>query len=224
MNPFDFIKNLEHHAYFLHSIEHAFQKLADFLNKEHHIVHKGNPDFYYQKFETLSIDDSRNIKELHSSKSFTEGGKRIFVIEANGITHEAQNSLLKIFEEPHEHTHFFLIMPSVEVLLPTLRSRLLILQSDKESDVIGIKEAENFITLSKKEKIEYVDELAERISDEKATKNDAQKFLAALEVVLYKKGMEKNAVALKAILKVRDYMNDRGASVKQLLEFVALNM
>ncbi len=224
MNPFQYLDSLTHQAYFLHSIENAFQKLADFLNKEHHIIHKGNPDFYYEKFEVLSIDDSRNIKELHSSKSFTEGGKRIFVIEANGITHEAQNSLLKIFEEPHEHAHFFLIMPSPEVLLPTLRSRLFILQSDREENVIGIKEAEQFLKLSKKEKIEFVDEIAERISDEKATKNDAQKFLGALEMVLYKNGVEKNAKALKAVLTAKDYMNDRSASVKQLLEFVALEL
>jgi hypothetical protein len=57
----------------------------------------------------------------------------------------------------------------------------------------------------------------------KTTKSEALEFLASLEIVLYKKGIDKNTQVLKAILKARDYLNDRSASVKQLLEFVALS-
>ena len=223
MNPFQHFHLLNHHAYFLHSFKDAIFHLKDHLKDKFKINHTGNPDFYYQKFEVLGIDDSRRIKENHLSKGFVEGGKRIFVIECDGMTHEAQNSLLKIFEEPNEHTHFFLLMPSVEVLLPTLRSRLLVIEFERENEKESLIEVEKFLKLSKKDKIAFVDELAEKISEEKATKHEAQIFLSSLEAAVYKNGLEKNAKALKAILKARDYLNDRSASGKQLLEYVALS-
>jgi DNA polymerase III delta prime subunit len=209
---------LTHHAYLL--IEEEVENLFPFLKKHHGIESKGNPDFFYEKHDSFGIDESRKLKELHVSKAFTPGGKRIFVIETRAITHEAQNSLLKIFEEPHDDTHFFLLMPSAVTLLPTLRSRLFIIESAKgEHD--GLAEAKKFLKLSQKEKIDVVDELAKRISDEEITKGEAMEFLAALEIILSDQP-EKNMKALKAILKARDYMNDRAPSVKQLLEYVAL--
>ncbi|MEK7463565.1 MAG: hypothetical protein AAB610_00370 [Patescibacteria group bacterium] len=220
MSLFAYIHTLSHHAYFIHSFKDSAQKLKEHLLNTFHIHHTQNPDFFHEKFETLGIDESRKIKEMHLSKSFVEGNKKIFIIEASGMTHEAQNSLLKIFEEPHEHSHFFLMMPSADVLLPTLRSRLLIL--DKQENEGSSPEVEKFLKLSKKDKVAFVDDLAKRISDEEATKSDALTFLANLESALHAKGIEKNSNALKAILKARDYMNDRSPSVKQLLEYVAL--
>lgn len=225
MNPLDYIKTLNHHAYFIHSFKDGAQRLKDYLKDKFGISYTQNPDFYYEKFETLGIDESRKIKENHLSKSFKEGNKRIFIIEASGITHEAQNSLLKIFEEPHEDSHFFIIMPNAQVLLPTLRSRLLIIQKTEESEETqALKDAEGFLKLSKKEKIDFVDDLAKRISDEEANKSDAIEFLSALEFILYKKENLKNVQGLKAILKAKDYLNDRSPSTKQLLEFVALSV
>lgn len=225
MNPFEYIKTLEHHAYFIQSFAGGVDRLKAYLKEKFGISHAQNPDFYHEKFEVLGIDESRRIKENHLSKSFETGGKRIFLIEASGITHEAQNSLLKIFEEPNVDSHFFLIMPTAEILLPTLRSRLLIIKNEEEGDGSkAIADAEKFIKLSKKDKIAFVDEIAKDISDEKAKKSDAQEFLAALEFVLYKKDGLKNIKGLKAILKARDYMNDRSPSVKQLLEYVAMSV
>lgn len=217
----DYIKALDHHAYFIHAFKDGALKLKEHLKKAFGISHTQNPDFYHEKFDVIGIDDSRKLKELHSSKSFKEGTKRIFIIESAGITREAQNALLKIFEEPNEDTHFFLIMPSVEVLLSTLRSRLSVIKTEQENP--AVESAENFLKLSAKQRIEFVDEIAERIADEKATKSDVIEFLTALEVVLYKKGLENNTQALKAVFKARDFVNDRSASVKQLLEFVALS-
>ena len=94
---------------------------------------------------------------------------------------------------------------------------------EKQENEESSPEAIKFLKLSKKDKITFVDELAKSISDEEATKSDALEFLAQLESALHKNGVEKNSNALKAILKARDYMNDRSPSIKQLLEYVALN-
>ena len=218
----EFLHGLQHHAYFIHAIENSFDNLVGFLKKEFGISHRQNPDFFHEKYESLGIDESRRIKEIHSSKSFVTGSKRIFIIETSSITHEAQNSLLKIFEEPHEHTHFFILMPSASVLLPTLRSRLYIIESEKEA-APEKKAAAAFLKLSVKDKIAFVGDLAKKISDEELGKSDALAFLSALEAELSEKGVEKNKRALAAIMKARDYMQDRSPSTKQLLEFVALS-
>lgn len=222
MNPFQYIHTLNHHAYFIHPFKDAVSHIKESLKEKFNIHNKQNPDFFHEKYEVFGIDESRRIKELHLSKSFKEGSKKIFIIEASGITHEAQNSLLKIFEEPHEDTHFFLIMPSAHVLLPTLRSRLFIIENRETVEVS--EEVEKFLKLSKTDRIVFVDNLAKRIADEKATKSDAQEFLRQLEAFIYKKNGLKNAKGLKSILKATDYMNDRSSSIKQLLEYVALSI
>lgn len=221
MDHFESLKTLSHHAYGL--IGAKVEHLLATLKKHHDIEPRGNPDFFHEKYETFGIDESRRLKELHASKSFAHGGLRIFILELKSITHEAQNALLKIFEEPHEFTHFFMLIPSLAILLPTLRSRLHIIEGNKKEDK-NLKEAKDFLKLSMKDRIAYVDDLAKKISDEKAEKSDAIEFLTGLEIVLENEGVEKNMKALKAILKARDYMGDRSPSVKQLLEFVALSL
>ena len=226
MHPLEYIKALDHHAYFIHAFKDSVTHLKEHLKSMFGIDHYQNPDFFHEKFETFGIDDGRRIKESHLSKSFTSGGKRIFIIEASGMTHEAQNSMLKVFEEPNEDSHFFLVMPSLHVLLPTLKSRLSIVPSADGNlpETGAIKQAEEFLRLSQKDKVAFVDEMAKDISDEKLNKSDAQEFLAALEAVIYKKQGTANAIGLKSILKAREYLNDRSPSTKQLLESVALSL
>jgi len=223
MNSLEYIKALDHHAYFIHTFKDSVIHLKEYLSTKFGIQSHQNPDFFYEKFESLGIDDSRRIKENHIAKSFKTDTKRIFIIETSNITHEAQNSLLKVFEEPNEDSHFFLIMPSVHVLLPTLKSRLMIVSAgDKEQlGVEVMKNAKDFLEMNTKDKVAYVDEMAKDISDEKLSKSDAVEFLAALEFVVYKQ--KGNTNILKAILQAREYINDRSASIKQLLESVALS-
>ncbi len=221
MNTFASLHTLAHHAYCLVGarIEHVLHS----LEHTHNIQTKANPDFFHEKYETLTIDESRKIKEIHSSKSFSQDSKRIFIIECKSMTGESQNALLKIFEEPNKDSHFLLVVPSTGFLLPTLRSRLLVIEEEKDEENSAFAEAKKFLKLSLKEKITFVDDMAKKISDEEIGKSYAIEFLGNLETILYKNGTEKNIKAIKAILKARDYMQDRSPSIKQLLEFVALS-
>ncbi len=230
MNEFEEILTLSHHAYFIHHKSGVIERLKDFLFDKFNIQHKQNPDFFHETYISLSIDDSRKIKEIHSSKSFGQNGKRIFLVESNSITNEAQNALLKIFEEPNQDSFFFLIMPDPIILLPTLKSRLFILRHDSSNNHESYgDEAKRFLKMNIGDKISFVDELAKDISDEKKTKLHAINFLSALEKNIYenldlKDINEKQKIGLKSIIKARDYMNDRSPSIKQLLEFVAVSV
>lgn len=225
-----FLINL-HHAYGI--LGNRNSKLPLFLAKKLKISIAGNPDFFHERFETLTIDDSRRIKEFAVSRKFAADSPRIFLLEFFNATREAENALLKLLEEPEPGNHFFLVIPSVDVLLPTLRSRLLlldikdILSDGGDESIKNNKDIEDFLNGSLKEKIAFVDALSSDISDGKKAKHDGFDFLNNLESFLHEKNPEKSLVennkTFNAIALARTYMNDRSSSLKMLLEYVALN-
>jgi DNA polymerase III delta prime subunit len=204
--------------------------LLDLLHKKHKIESQGNTDFFDRSYENMTIDDARELKTAHGMRPVGEMGKKIFIIRANAIGHEAQNALLKLFEEPADYAHFFLIVPSAHILLPTVKSRMLEVKHDsgdkiqEESHGEIIEEAEAFVKLTPAKRLDVVKKLVEDVSKEKKTKQDAINFLNAIQAVVYKQGVKKNTSALDAIEHARTYMNDRAPSVKMLLEYVALSI
>jgi hypothetical protein len=216
-----------HHAYLIEGErETVFLKVLDYLEKELGFSLNNNPDFWHNEFDTFGIEEGRRINDLQSKKSFLSG-KKIFVIKTNFITREAQNSLLKMFEEPTSNTHFFIIMPSGEVLLPTLKSRLMILKSG-ESDSPQSDFVDGFLKSNLSERLEMIKVF---FGDSKkkipADKNGAINFLNQLEYVLKKKSdmtkiNKKDVFVFNEIIKSRNFLNDRSPSVKMLLEHIAI--
>lgn len=82
----------------------------------------------------ISIDQIREIKA--SLKLSTYSIRIIIIPHAEKMTIEAQNSLLKMLEEPPAMTHFLLGCPNIRSLLNTIQSRsvtwLLVKPSSKE--------------------------------------------------------------------------------------------
>lgn len=67
------------------------------------------------------------IRELKINLRLKSAKKRVVIIpHANLLTIEAQNSLLKILEEPPVNVHFLLAVPNLEDVLETISSRTLI--------------------------------------------------------------------------------------------------
>ncbi len=85
----------------------------------------GHPDIDVIRPEGLSygVDQARGLV-LEAARSPIEAPWRVLVIEdADRMTDEAVNVLLKAIEEPTEHTVWILCAPSVEDVLPTIVSR-----------------------------------------------------------------------------------------------------
>lgn len=71
----------------------------------------------------LLLEDAKNIgKESY----IAEKEEKLIIIMAYSFRQEAQNYLLKIFEEPPKNINFLLVCPSKNLLLPTIRSRFII--------------------------------------------------------------------------------------------------
>jgi hypothetical protein len=241
MNLSQSLGNLSHHAYCVVGGASVCQEVASFLEEECGVVMRGNPDVFMQKYEVLTIDDARGLKLAHATRPFSSrggkndendkklgGGRKFFIIETDSITHEAQNALLKIFEEPNEYAHFFLIIPSEELLLPTLRSRLFMVRDPRvalEKDSKGSPwNIADLIVSSPAERIAFVDKLAADISDGKKPKSAALDFCADLSRYLLNNGIKENAAILAVIAQTESYLRDRAPSTKQLLEYVMLRM
>lgn len=101
-----------------------------------------DPDYSHWKGNSFGIDDAHILKNRHCKVNMD--GMQIFIIEALTMTHEAQNALLKLFEEPRGETHFFVIVPNARFLLPTVRSRMQLLYDDTSADGVHEK-AEIFL-------------------------------------------------------------------------------
>lgn len=217
--------NKLHHAYAIEGGERVREELLRTLEGSWKITIKGNPDFSYQKYETLNIEEARNLKAWQETKAFAPNGKKIFVIEANSITIEAQNSLLKMFEEPNKNTHFFLLGASVKNLIPTLVSRFSTLNLEAASAPQSGAEASEFLRSSLPKRLILVKKLADDIKNEKKTKTNALVILQDIEAILYHKAKTEGKLPHKLFEDLemcRNYMSDRSASVKMLLEYVAL--
>src|SRR3989344_976762 len=60
-----------------------------------------HPDIlYFLADSKLGIEQARKIKEHFSLKPYGAKGRAVILEDASNLTHEAQNALLKILEEP----------------------------------------------------------------------------------------------------------------------------
>ena len=95
------VKNNLHHAYLIEGTkETIIPEILEFF-KDDEIVQI--------TLDSFKIEDARNLKSYASEKSFPDV-KKIFVISTNSFLLEAQQALLKMFEDPIENSHFFVIV------------------------------------------------------------------------------------------------------------------
>lgn len=217
--------NLPHHAYcILGDSRDITNELENLFVKELNFSVTNNPDFWRGNFDVMDIEDSRAIKNSHQNKP-TAGDKKIFVISANFITEKAQNAMLKLFEEPRGDTHFFLIIPSLNNIIPTFRSRLFIIDTNiSDSSIINSKD---FLKMGIGQRMETVKKICGSVSDEEKSKIEVIKFINSLETELKSKidllKISKNELKMfEEIEKVRQYASEQSPSLKMLLEHISL--
>ena len=205
---------MQHHAYYIEGSLSQFDAYKAELKP-----------FWASAFERFGIDESRELIALSSLKNFNEA---VFLIGAASITGEAQQALLKLFEEPQAGTTFVLLVPH-GALLPTLKSRMLeYKQLTKDGPLLSegpsfvMQEAGKFLKMGGKERSDFI---AKMLKDEEGTKERVRDFINALETELAPR--VQNAAArqgLEDIAMVRDYVGDRAPSLKMLLEHLALSL
>ena len=111
-----------------------------------HLTESGNhPDITvlsHSNLNSISVRDIRTqiVEDIEIRPYY--GGKKIYIIpEAEIMTTEAQNALLKTIEEPPEYAIIILIVKNRELLLQTVRSRCVILSFKAEPEYRAEDEA-----------------------------------------------------------------------------------
>jgi DNA polymerase-3 subunit delta' len=119
--------------------------------------------------ENFKIEHAKLVtKEAYISESDT----KYIIIAAKEFTSVAQNSLLKILEEPPTNIEFIIISPTKSNLLPTVRSRLPVVQKSMQKAVTSLN-----ITLRR---LDYAEVFAFLKEHARVDKNSAKALVEAL--------------------------------------------
>ncbi len=175
------------------------------------------------KLEISKSEDKNSIgiKEVNDISGWvyqkSENLRSVLINNAEKLTEEAQNSLLKIIEEPPQNILIILITLNPDLLLYTIKSRCLTInlsvQGEKNTELI--KEAEIFLKSNYLERSLIID----RMSKEDKSREELEDFLLELLKILSKIDIEKTEFVKKAYIGIR-----RGTNVKLTLDYLNINL
>jgi DNA polymerase III delta prime subunit len=223
-----FPQNL-YHSYVVEGDPEATGNLLLEFLKVRKEIEEESPDVLFQIYESFSMDSASGIKNWHSKKGIGKG-KKICIIATKFINREAEQTLLKIIEEPTNNTHIFIVIPDSSVLLSTILSRVHVVKTKQQSDKDLQKLAATFVLSSTKVRIDEVAKIIKENKDEESSgqlRFYATTFVNELENIFYQKFKKnrtdkKTQFILSELQKARGYLSTPGAAVKMILEHLAL--
>jgi len=171
-----------------------------------------NPDFLLLESPFFGIDDVRDFEKWVINKPLL-GEVKASLIIVKSITHEAQNALLKVLEEPPLGTYIFINLESLGGLLPTFISRVRILDLP-ENNLEKNPASEKFLRGSIKEKLSLINSFSK-----KEGKNEMKELIKNLEGIAYKNNFRHED--MRNILTAKIFASARGSSPKMLLEWLS---
>ena len=176
----------------------------------------------------LSVEDARHVVSVANQTS-AEASHRAIIVTAKRAYHEAQNALLKVFEEPPMGVILFLILPSLGGLLPTLRSRVQVLKNEGLTKSIISADAKEFLSMNKEKRTALIKKLASGKDDDERREHreEAIALINGIESIAYAKWTSqtcpKEVTDLLADISVlREHLYDRSAPVKMILEHLSI--
>jgi len=222
-----------HHAFVIEAeAEEGIEVAQAWVEKELGMKARANPDVVVLKYGLLSVEDARRVSELAAGKAFA-GDTKVVIIAASRAYHEAQNALLKLFEEPPRGTYLFLVMPTLGGLLPTLRSRVqeIFLSTDDRPKIRISKAAEAFMKASKEKRSAVIKKLTSGKDEEERRENreEALAIVNGIEAAAYavmrgNYGSQTSIISalLSDVAVLRGHLHDRSAPVRMILEHLSL--
>lgn len=196
-----------HHAYlYRHEADFSPENFSDFFPAEFSVTTK--------RFLSIGIDEVRDIIREVMLTPNGNLNNHVIILEADHLTHEAEQAMLKVFEDLRPGVTLVLKLPPGYQLIGTLKSRFFELGQASELEVNF--EFTNFLSLT------YSERLA-TIADHTANKNTAwiTAMKKGLSAWLIKTAPQNNLSAYELII---SNLNQRGAANKMLLEELALRL
>ena len=179
---------------------------------------------------SIGIDQIREGIKFLQEKPFESLKKYLLIPEAGRLTTEAQNSMLKILEEPPSYAEIRLGSRTENELLETVVSRCkkIDMHRKEQETRVGEFEKENVLyeylvvkKMTTGERLDLVENLA------KEDKDDILEILdgwVVKERELLVTGKENYTKTIEMILKVREDLENTNVNTKLALEYLAINI
>lgn len=201
----------------LQSLEQINQILEEIL------INRAQADSFNSRFingmdkNTIGIKDLSELNEWAYTKG--EELKYLIITPVEKLSEEAQNSLLKLIEEPPRLFQVVLITHNSDLVLKTILSRALVLTNEKIGDEIIKNEieelAEEFLS---KNFLERKDLIETKLLNDSFNRYDLSLFLEKLMELLLKKDSN-NSKVFRAIKKAH-FVIKREVNVKLALTYL----
>jgi DNA polymerase III delta prime subunit len=221
---------MRHHAFVIEAeVDEGMARAEAWAHDELGLESQANPDVVTLRYGLFTVEDARRVSGV-AMQAPLRGGSKVIIIAATRAYHEAQNALLKLFEEPAPGTYLFLILPTLGGLLPTLRSRVSVLGTTVARQRSGQTEiAEQFLSSTKEKRSLMIKKLTTG-KDEDERRENRDKALAivnGIEAIAYAKTREGQTIPeisalLNDVATLRGFLHDRSAPVKMILEHLSL--
>ena len=169
-----------------------------------------HPD--YIQIDSHKVEEVRKLLAVLSLSSF---GNRVVVMDnAEGLTPQSVNNLLKKIEEPSQRTFYLVLTSHEEKILPTLRSRLMAFHL-RQSDTLANATAASFLT---------ADNLAARVKfalELDVHEEDLDAFLKTVYQNEMNNFSSKTGQRLTAILKTFEFL-EANVKASRVLSYLAV--
>lgn len=140
-----------------------------------------------------------NAKEVINEAFIKEERQKVIIIRASSFTNEAQNSLLKLLEEPPSGVEIILVARSKNIFLPTILSREIVVDKRQKKDIKLDFDIKKLNSLKILELIEHYSSLE---SKNELDKFDQKELFFAIIKECFLKGIKFNEFELSYINKL----------------------
>lgn len=210
---------LNHHAYLVVGGRQAARDLVD----------ANGVDFHEWAVTSFGIEEARELRAKQQRTSVVS--KKIFLVMADSITHEAQNALLKTLEEPTANTFIFISVPSAQSILPTLLSRVVVIEIEAgESNLTSL--AQDFLTAKISDRFDLIEQIIGKglpglPQTGHPDRARGREFVALLAKSFRQKfnpesWTKDQAFAAEELIKAEKYLSEPASLAKMILEHLAL--
>jgi len=158
-----------------------------------------------QNLQSIGIEEIKNLQKKILLKPIKSKTKAVILEDAQLLTIEAQNAMLKTLEEPPKHTLILLTADSRGSLLPTIVSRCHVIELEDEERALSPKEVSEYNDF-----IENLPKLpiGERLKRAESLAKDREESLVWLEkliAVLREKMLENVMLSGKTVDHLKKY-------------------
>lgn len=179
--------------------------------------YQDNIDVAILHHDAMTIEQARRFVEIARERPM-ERPKRTIVLAANQLSEAVQNTLLKILEEPPATTEIYIVIPRVGMLLPTVRSRVQVVDS-ANTQTTFTNTTKTFLNSHPTDRIQQIAAWHKQ-KDSHTPKQVVQEIARAMA----NRSLPESLQTREAIALIESYIQFPGASWKMLVEELALSL